>query len=425
MKPFEWIFGFQRFDVKLGLERIKFLMEAVENPQENYKVIHVGGTNGKGSVCKFIASVLHKAGYRVGLYTSPHLRRYSERIVVDGKEISEREIEEEIDEIRDAVEELMRKGDEPTFFEITTAIALDYFSKKNVDFAVIEVGLGGKLDATNVVNPAISIITNVSLDHSNYLGNSIEEIAMEKAGIIKGAPVITAANGKALDVIMRVAREKGADVSVVGNDAWRRLSFDTDSQTFLIKGKFRDYELKTKMLGSFQGENLAISIYAIEDLQMHGVYMSDDDIINGILETRNPGRMELLRKDPIILLDGAHNPSGMEALVKSLKDFDYERLILIIGILADKDIKGILSKIIPKADVVISTQPRNRRACSAYKLAKFIENFGKRAIVEPRVKESVKKALDIAGEKDLICVTGSLYTVGEALGNNDKNGNLF
>lgn len=412
MDPIEWIFGFQRFGVKLDLDRISFLVKKLENPQDNYRVIHVGGTNGKGSVCRYLASILSKAGYRVGLYTSPHLIRFNERIVVDGKEIGKEELSKEVEKLIDLIEEMK---DPPTFFEITTAIALDYFREKEVDFAVIEVGLGGRLDATNVVNPVVSIITNVYKDHAIFLGNDIRKIAAEKAGIIKNAPVVTAARGEALDVIRKVAKERRTKLSIVRDNSWRRLRHDLHTQTFLVEGELADYQIETKMLGKFQGENIANSIYAIENLQLEGVYLSEDDILQGFLEARNPGRMDILNKEPLIILDGAHNPSGMEALVESLEDFSYRKLIAIVGALADKDVHKMLLRIAPKADVMIATQPKNPRACDAEELARVIKKFGKEPIVEPNVEDAITIAMNLAEGCDMICVTGSLYTIGEAL----------
>lgn len=413
-----WLYGFEKFGIKLGLERISHISERLGNPQNNYKIIHVAGTNGKGSVCKFLASILTSGGYEVGVYLSPHLQRFSERIVVDNKEISEDEFVLLIDKIKPIVDEMIRDDSTPTFFEIVTAIAFQYFSDKDVDFAVIEVGLGGKYDATNIVSPMVSVITNITLEHIDILGKTIKDISLQKAGIIKdNVAVVTAAKRDALKVIKNVAKERKAPVYIIYEKRWKRTHCDTEGQEFVIKGDLTDYSVKTSMLGKHQGENIALAIASIENLQMNGVYIPEASFIDGVAKATNPGRLELVKHEPIVLLDGAHNPDGMRTLRATLdEDLDYDKLILVLGILSDKDIPSMLSIIVPAADIIVVTKSKNNRACDPSKLKEMIDKSGykKKIVVKDQIPDAIKYAESIAQKKDLICITGSLFTVGEA-----------
>ena len=413
-----WLYGFEKFGIKLGLERISHIAEKLGNPHYNYKIIHVAGTNGKGSVCKFLTSILISGGYKVGVYLSPHLQRFSERIVVDNKEISEDEFVSLVDKIKPIANEMIKNASTPTFFEIVTAIAFQYFSDKGVDFVVIEVGLGGKYDATNIVEPVVSVITNISLEHTDILGKTIKDIALQKAGIIKdNVAVVTAAKGDALKVIKNVAKERIATVYVIDEKRWNRLYCDTEGQEFVIKGDLTDYSVKTSMLGKHHGENIALAVVSIENLQMNGVYIPETSIIDGISKAANPGRLEIVKHEPLILLDGAHNPVGMRTLRTTLdEDFDYDKLILVLGILSDKDIPSMLSIIVPVADIIVVTKSHNSRACEPSKLKEMIEKSGyeKEVVVKDEISDAIEYAKSTAKKKDLICVTGSLFTVGEA-----------
>ena len=414
----DWLYSFKQYGSKLGLERISFLMKQLKNPQNNIKIVHVTGTNGKGSVCKFVGSILQKAGYSVGVYISPHLERFSERIVIDDREVSEEEITVLVEKIKPVVDEMIDNDNTPTFFEIVTAMAFLFFSDSSVDFAVVEVGLGGRFDATNVVVPVVSVITNISLEHTARLGEDVKSIAFEKAGIIKNnVPVVTAVKDDAKIVVEKTAKEKNAQVICIDKNSWKRLSHTIQYQEFLICGILNDYTVKTSMLGKYQGENIALAVTAAEQLQMNGTYLTDNDIIDGISTAFNPGRMEIIAEDPTILLDGAHNPAGMEMLEKTLKeDFEYERLVLVVGILEDKDIQRMLSVIIPVSDVVIVTKSKNARACEPTALKDRIKEIGytKDLFVEKSLPKAIDHAKVMAGKKDVICISGSLFTVGEA-----------
>ena len=409
----EELYELKRVGIKLGLERISKLLSKLENPHRKYRIIHVAGTNGKGSVCRMISSILVEGGYSVGLYTSPHLIRLNERFVIDGREAEDGELLTTLKTVIDIAEEIDEK---PTFFEISTATAFELFKEKNVDFAVVEAGMGGRYDATNIVSPAISIITSISKDHSEFLGGGIEDIAKEKAGIIKEKiPVVTSATGKALDVISEVSKSKKSELITV-KGRWERKDFGLNWQSFSVHGILRDYNIKTPLLGRFQGENITLSVLAAEKLQMLGIFLPEGSIEKGIANATNPGRMEIVSANPNILLDGAHNVDAIKALVESLTDFSYNNLILILGILKDKDIKGMVKEIASLAGYVITTMPRNERACNPEKISELVAkyNAGCKIYTTRSIKEALSVAKRIARSDNLICITGSLYTVGEA-----------
>jgi len=414
----DWLYSFKQYGSKLGLERISFLMNQLKNSQNNFKIVHVAGTNGKGSVCKYVGSILQKAGYAVGVYISPHLERFSERIVIGDTEISEKDITVLIKKIKPVVDEMIHNDNTPTFFEIVTAMAFQFFSDSSVDFAVVEVGLGGRFDATNIVTPLVSVITNISLEHTAQLGEDVKSIAFEKAGIIKeNVSVVTAVKDDAKDVVEKIAEKKNAPITYIDSGSWKRLSHTIHYQEFLVHGILNGHTVKTSMLGKYQGENITLAITAAEQLQMKGTYLTDSYIIDGISTAFNPGRMEIISEEPRILLDGAHNPAGMNMLKKTLKeDFEYERLILVIGILEDKDIHSMLSVIIPLSDVIIATKSKNARACGSTALKDRIKNIGytKELYAKDSLSDAINHARSLAHKNDLICISGSLFTVGEA-----------
>jgi len=413
-----WLYSFDKYGWVFGLERITVLLEKLGNPQSGLRVIHVAGSNGKGSVCKYISSILQKAGYTVGLYLSPHIERFSERIVVGNKEISAEDLAMLVSEIRPFVEDMKQQGNTPTFFEIVTALGFLYLKNLAVDYAVVEVGLGGRFDATNVVNPLVSVITNISLEHTAILGKDIVSIAREKAGIIKDyVPVVTAARDDAKEIIEQVAKERNAPIVHIDQTTWKRVFYKGEHQGFVVQGSFKDYTVKTSLLGRHQGENIAVALAAVEQLQMTGVYIADNDIIDGIAATSHPGRMEIVSEVPLVLLDGAHNPAGIRMLTETIQeDFSSHRIILVLGVLQEKDIKSMVSMIVPCADVVIVTKSTNPRAADPSLLKEVIADFDihTTVFVEPSIPEAITQARRIATQKDLICVTGSLFTVGEA-----------
>lgn len=409
--------GLSRFGWRLELDRIKRLLNELDNPQDKIPVIHIGGTNGKGSVSRMISSVLMKAGYRVGLYTSPHLHSTRERIQINNELIDRDSFVNILKDILPVIEGLIEKDSEfyLTQFEILTAMAFLYFLKANVDIIVLEVGLGGRLDATNVVsNPLVSIITNVDWDHMDRLGNTLSLIGREKAGIIrKGVPVVTGAIGEGLEVIIDTAKSLDAPLYCF----WRDFSIDwyVLSQTGTEIG-FKNEKKKDNFFSSLKGiyqvENTAISVMALELLKER-LSLSDADIVEGLRDTFWAGRMELVSKNPIILLDGAHNRGGAEKLAKSIAIIFDLKPTLVVGMLKDKDAYGILNSMIPyvKGNIIV-TAPKSNRALSSTSLAKVVEDLGGKPIIVPDVKEAVKVGLDL--EKEFLCVMGSLYTVAEA-----------
>ncbi len=387
MKPLEWLFSLKKRGIHLGLDRMEHLLSFIE-PLE-YHIIHVGGTNGKGSVCQYLSNILQEAAYNVGVYTSPHLEKVNERITINGKEISDEELKEH-------ASFFMEKDDDITFFECFTAIALKHFNHK-VDFAVVEVGLGGRYDATNIVSPMLTVITNVSKEHEFFLGKDIGSIAHEKAGIIKNAPVVTAAKGKALEIIQEKAKEHNVPLVIIGRDVrWKR----TSPNHFIVKAK-NHYEIKSLLQGIFQGENIAIAIGSAELLELRKKV-----IIEGIQKTKWHGRMEKIGQ---FVLDGAHNPAAIHALKVSLNDFSYKNLHLVFGVMKDKDIREMVHAL-PPCTSIFTTMVNDERAYDSKKLAEMIEG----AIPTENVSEALQKAREKAEKGDLICITGSLYVVGEA-----------
>jgi dihydrofolate synthase/folylpolyglutamate synthase len=413
-----WLYSFKKYGCKLDLKRISYLLKQLGDPQNTIKIIHVTGTNGKGSVCKIIGSILLKAGYNVGVYISPHLQRFSERIVVNDEEISNVDIVLLVEKIKPIVDDMIKQNNTPTFFEVVTSMAFQFFSDLTLDFAVVEVGLGGRFDATNVVNPLVSVITNISLEHTNYLGEDIKSIAFEKAGIIKeNAPVVTAVQNDARDIIKKIAKRKNAPTIFIDRNHWRRLSYNMNYQEFLIQGSFNEYAVKTVLLGEYQGENIALAVNTIEQLQINGVYLTDDDVLEGILNAFNPGRMEIISTEPTVLLDGAHNPVGMKMLRKTLEeDFKYNRLVLLLGILKDKNIQEMVSTIAPISDIIIFTKSKNTRACEPEVLKNEVEKIGfnKDLFIEDSIPKAIENAKSVSNKNDFICISGSLFTVGEA-----------
>ncbi len=382
-----WIDELKENVIDLSLKRMHLFISQYGEP--SYRIIHVGGTNGKGSVCQFIYSIL-KRKHKVGLYTSPHLEKVNERIIVNDEMIGDDEIEK--------YAHLKKFGF--TYFEALTAIALLYFGEKNVDYAVMEVGLGGRLDATNVVKADITIITNVAMEHEQFLGGSIEKIAAEKTGIIGKAPVITAAKGRALEIIEREAMKRGVDLYVVGREIkWERKG----GNKFLIESNER-YEVESPLYGSFQGENIAIAIKACELLGIE-----KEDIVKGIEEARWPGRMEVVSN---FLIDGAHNPHAIEAFSSSVNEMG-DVGIIIFGAMKDKNIEEMIKRL-PEAKAYFAVEIDNERAIESEEIAAIGRKCGRKFIVKKNLEEAVELAERMVSKDELICIVGSLYLAGEA-----------
>jgi dihydrofolate synthase/folylpolyglutamate synthase len=410
----DYLYGLEKFGMIFGLTQVERILEAIGNPQREVQAIHIGGTNGKGSTAAMMASILQKEGYRVGLYTSPHLIRFTERIKVNGKEIEKEEVAELAGWMR---ERIKASNITPpfTFFDFTTAMALLYFKQALVDLAILEVGLGGRLDSTNVVDPLLSIITNISKDHEEHLGRSILKIAGEKAGIIKkGRPLITSATQpQVLQLFSKICREKGSPYFRVGKE-FRYVSIGDGN--FNYEGLHRKlWDIHLNLMGFHQIINATAALGATEVLEELGYPISINAMVEGLKEVEWPGRLERVSSSPQVILDGAHNPAGALVLKESLeKEFKYHHLILLIGVMKDKDIKSILHLLAPLADQIILTRPHNERAAPPALLREVLGQNGKKAIVIEDIKEAIERGFSMAGKEDLLCITGSLYTVGEA-----------
>lgn len=403
------------FGWKLGLERFAALCARLGNPQESFRSVHIAGTNGKGSTTAMVASILKSAGYRVGSYYSPYVFDIRERVLLNGEMIPESDFARLVDFIRPHAEALAEtEHGHPTEFEFKTALAFLYFADRKVDFAVLEVGLGGRLDATNIVNPLVSAITNVAMDHMEHLGNSIAEIAAEKAGIIKqGGHLVTAVSDpEAFEVIRRTCAERDSVLWQVHVEDGK-VAVDR-----VLPGPSRitHYALRItpRLPGDFQRINAALAIGIAEALRTKGVEIPESAIRSGLETAFLPGRLENLREKPTLVLDGAHNPDAARNLAEALREwFDFDRLILVMGMVRGHSVEEVVGILAPLADRFIATSPRSERAIPATMVADAARSHcADVSVVEP-VSEAVRRALESAGENDLILVTGSFYTIGE------------
>ena len=410
-----------RSAVIFDLRRIEELLLGLDNPHLLAKTVHIAGTKGKGSTAAMVASILSTASYKTGLYTSPHLHSFRERINIDGQPISERELIALVEKIKPYVENINREGkfSQLTTFEILTALAFTYFREKKVDFQVLEVGLGGRLDATNVVKPIVCVITSVSFDHMDVLGNSLAQIAAEKAGIIKpGCIVITSPQSpEVAQVIDRICREKGVKLIKVGEEVtWQRGNFNLSGQSFWVKGIKGEYEVTIPLLGGHQLENAASAIAAVEALADFGIKVPPKHIAQGLARTQWQGRLQILQSEPFLIVDPAHNADSAKKLTIALREnFVFDQLILILGTSRDKDIPGIVAELAPFSNKVIATSSRHPRAASTSTLAAEFSKWGIAPLVTERVSEAIDLALKIAKPRDLICATGSIFVVAEVI----------
>jgi dihydrofolate synthase/folylpolyglutamate synthase len=397
------------------LRRMEELLDRLGNPHLTSPAIHVAGTKGKGSTAAMIASALSVAGYRTGLYTSPHLHTFRERISIDGEMIAEEEFSSLAERLQPEIDEVNRRRNygEITTFEILTALAFAFFRERRVDFQVLEVGLGGRLDATNVVNPQLAVITSISMDHAEVLGDSLARIAMEKAGIIKhGALVVSAPQPVEADLVIdEVCRDNMASLIAVGRDiTWEKLTSDLIGQSFQVTGKAGSYQLTIPLLGEHQLANATIAVAALEALAIGA-----DDIARGLARVQWPGRLEILGHEPLFLVDGAHNADSARRLRETIEEyFTFDRVILIVGASSDKDIAGIAGELAPISSLAIVARSRHPRALAPGSLLKEFERQGARGELAESVSSAVERALEIAIPGDLICATGSLFVAAEA-----------
>ncbi|HEX3033379.1 MAG TPA: folylpolyglutamate synthase/dihydrofolate synthase family protein [Bacillota bacterium] len=416
----EFLRNLTKFGFNFGLGRIVELLRRLGDPHKELKVFHVGGTNGKGSTATMISSILQAGGYKTGIFTSPHLHSYCERYRINGAQISRDRIAQLLTRLRPHLEKMVEEGFEhPTEFEVSTALGFMYFCEEQVDFLVLEVGLGGAIDSTNVVIPLVSVITNVAMDHMDYLGETIGEIASVKAGIIKGGrPVVTATNEPAaLEVIKKVCRETRSDLVDVRQDlTWIVAQSTVDGQDFSLCTPGKTYEnLHLKLVGCHQVVNAATAVAAVEKLERYGFTFSQDIIAAGLAGAEWPARLEMVSINPAVLLDGAHNVHGAQSLRQALTDiYSYERLILVFGMLGDKEREKVVAQLAPLAKTVIVTKPNSPRAGDWEKIAYEVRKYVNEVYLVENIHEAVKKGVAMAGPDDLVCVTGSLYMVAEA-----------
>ncbi len=414
-----YLFSFNKFGTNLGLERIEFLLEKLGNPQNSFKSIHVAGTNGKGSTCSFIQSVLMEHGFKTGLYTSPHIKKFRERIRIDLKEITDKELAKETKEIKKIVDEKQKTDPSfhPTFFELSVAITYSFFKRKKIDFAVIETGLGGRLDATNVLSPLVSVITNISLEHTEFLGNTIQKIAAEKAGIIKPNSVCVTAESKpkALKAIKEKARKEKVTVfEVKKHTKITNYFFGLGKQKFdltLEKEKIKGIEIS--LTGKFQLINAATALLA---LKKTGIKLSKAKIKKGMKKAFIAGRFQIINKNPLIVLDAGHNPGCFEEIKETLKlmkkNNEFEDLVLVIALSSDKNAKEISRIIFPLADKIVITKAKYR-GMELEKIAELADKHKKPLIGFPDSNEAFEFALSETKPKDLLLAIGSIFFLGE------------
>jgi dihydrofolate synthase/folylpolyglutamate synthase len=409
-----------KFGCRPGLERTSKLLEFLGNPHKKLKLIHVAGTNGKGSTTAMIANVLSSSGYITGMYISPHLYRNTERMKIDGKEITEEDFVKYALEVMDTVKLMREKGlEEPTQFEMYTAMAFLYFECKKVDFAVIEVGLGGRYDATNVIEPMLSVITSISYDHMDILGDTIEEIAYEKAGIIKeGGRVILYPQlfPEAVNVIEEVSREKKASLLKVDSAIVTPKDYSITGQT--IGFKYNGYDIqdmKLPLIGDHQINNAAVALTVIAELNNMGYAVRAEAVRKGIETVKWSCRLSIMSYEPLILIDGAHNEDGINSLQGALqKYFSDRKIIFVIGMLKDKDYGYAIKKLMPMAHFTVTTEPLSERSLAADAMAEAVRPYCSRVCSEPDIIKAIEKAKELYEKDSMICICGSLYLAGSA-----------
>lgn len=378
-------------NIKLSLERVQKVLDRLGNPQKKFRAVHVAGTNGKGSVCAMLDSILREAGLKVGLYTSPHLFKYNERVRIEGDDISDERFEEGLRRVEKAAE-----GVEITTFEKLTCLAFDYFAEEGIDIAVVEVGLGGRLDATNLVDPLVSVITNVDIDHTDYLGTTLKEIAQEKAGIIKeGVPCVTSENKtEVLEVIKSVCVEKKAVLFMI------------------LKSRVKIPTLHLR--GSHQRVNATLVSKVIWVLKKEGYQISDENVREGIEKARWKGRMDIISRDPLIILDGAHNPAGARVLINALKEMNIsEPITLIFGSQSYKDWQGMLDILAPMASRLIITRSSHPQSAQPELIERGILKFKLPKTITRDPTQAMSEALK--DKRKAVLVTGSLFLVADVL----------
>ena len=393
------------------LARTRALLDALENPENSLKFVHVAGTNGKGSTSAMLASILTAAGYRTGLYTSPHLVRFTERMSVDGAEITDELLVTLTDRVLAAAEVC---GEPCTEFELMTALGLLYCAEMRCDIAVLEVGLGGRLDSTNIIPaPDAAVITNIGLEHTAILGDTLTKIAREKAGILKSGSraVLYAQTEEVMRVVREACREQGIPLTVTAPETLEVSASSLDGQVFTYRGKG---PYRMPLLGDYQLTNAAVALDTVDVLRERGWAISDDAISRGLAAVRWPCRLELVRRNPDFLIDGAHNPQCVDALASSLeKLYGGKKPVFLAGVLADKNWHLMFERTLPLASAFVTLTPDSPRALPADTLADYLRTRGTQAHSAATLQEGIKKALALAGEDGAVCFFGSLYAAGE------------
>lgn len=418
---YEKIPGFAYTAANYDLRRMEEVLRLLGDPHLSSKTVHIAGTKGKGSTVAMVSQVLITAGYRTGSYTSPHLHTIRERIKVNGVMITEQEFASVVSEVKPIVEAVNREAryGALTTFEILTAVAFAYFRSRAVEFQVLEVGLGGRLDATNVAHGDVCVITSISLDHMEILGDTVAKIAAEKAGIIKPGSVVVSAPQvqDAAMVIERTCVEKGAKLVKVGKDVtWERTGGDLSRQSLVVYTRNDSYKLEIPLLGDHQLENAATAVAAVEALASLGLVIPREAIVKGMREVVWQGRLQILKRKPLLVVDGAHNADSMRRLTEAVnRYFDHDRCIVIFGTSCDKDIAGMVKELRSLADRVIITSSTHPRAASISVLAEAFQDSGVTVAESSSIPEALSRALSEAKETDIVLVTGSLFVVAEAL----------
>lgn len=396
---------------KLGLDRTRELLGKLDDPQKELKFIHIAGTNGKGSTAAMLSSILEEAGYRVGLYTSPFINRFNERMQVNHQPIPDEELAALTEYVRPHADAM---ADSPTEFELITALAMVWFARQKCDIVVLEVGMGGELDSTNIIDvPEAAVIAAMGLDHVKELGPTMADIARAKAGIIKegGRVVSYGGNPEADEVIAAVCRARNASLCQPDFSAIVPGDFSLEGQTFSYKG-WRG--LRIPLVGAYQMNNAAVVLETVEVLRQRGWNISDEAVRQGLADTRWPARFEVLRRDPVFIVDGGHNPHGIRATAESLRRlFPGRKITFVTGVMADKDVEHILGLIVPLADQFFTVRPDNPRAMDAGELAARIEAMGAKATACASVRDGVDRAIQAEGPHGVACALGSLYMSGE------------
>lgn len=394
-----------------GYEHAKELLRRMGNPEKKLKYVHIGGTNGKGSTAAMIASVLQKAGYKTGLYTSPYLFRFNERIQVNGEQIADEELAAVTEYVKTFVDDMEIC---PSEFALVCCIAFEYFARQNCDIVVLEVGMGGANDSTNVIDcPEVAVLTNIGLDHTEYLGNTLEEIAFTKAGILKenGTAILYPNISSVEDVFKKVCQERHVELVIADFEGLVPNQHDLAGQIFDYGNRKNIF---LPLLGNHQLNNAAVALSAIDMLIKKGWKISEEAVFQGIKEVKWPGRFEVISNEPLLIVDGGHNPQCIEALAQNIKDYLSDRkVIALTGVLADKDYEEMYQPIFPYISEFVCITPPSPRRLEAEKLAAYIQKAGKKATACVNIKEALELALQLAGEDGAVVCFGSLYSIGE------------